>query len=98
MKPVVRRCYVEDDMPVVSRFPGIVIAMYWDDHVPAPFHAKYGEYEIIVHIATGVVEGRFPKRALRHVMEWCELHKDELLDNWERCRRKVAPNPIDPLE
>ena len=64
----------------------------------AHFHAKYGEYEVIVHIATGVVEGRFPKRALRHVMEWYELHKDDLLDNWERCRRKDALNPIDPLE
>ena len=56
-------------MPVVSRFLGIVIAMYWNDHVPAHFHARYGEYEVIVHIDTGVVEGRFPKRALRHVME-----------------------------
>ena len=62
--------FSEYNMPVISRFLGIVIAMYWDDHVPAHFHAKYGEYEVIVHIATGVVEGRFPKRALRHVMEW----------------------------
>ncbi len=85
-------------MPVISRFLGIVIAMFWDDHVPAHFHAKYGEFEIIVHIHTGVVEGQFPKRALRHVIEWYELHKDELLDNWERCRRKEAPNPIEPLE
>ena len=60
-------------MPVVSRFLGIVIAMYWNDHAPAHFHAKYGEYEIVVHIATGVVEGRFPRRALRHVLEWYEL-------------------------
>ena len=44
-------------MPVVSRFLGIVIAMYWNDHAPAHFHAKYGEYEMVVHIATGVVEG-----------------------------------------
>ena len=85
-------------MPVISRFLGIVIAMYWNDHAPAHFHAKYGEYEIVVHIATGVVEGRFPRRALRHVLEWYELHKDDLLDNWERCRKKEAPIPIDPLE
>ena len=85
-------------MPVVSRFLGIVIAMNWNDHVPAHFHARYGEYEVIVHIDTGIVEGRFPKRALRHVMEWYDLHKDELLDNWERCRRNEAPNSIDPLE
>lgn len=85
-------------MPVISRFLGIVIAMFWDDRVPAHFHAKYGEYEIIVQIHTGIVEGQFPKRALRHVIEWYELPKDELLGNWKKCRRKEAPNPIEPLE
>ena len=55
-------------MPIISRFLGIVIAMYWDDHSPPHFHAKYGDYEITVDILTGIVEGRFPKRALRHVM------------------------------
>jgi hypothetical protein len=85
-------------MPVISRFLGIVIAMYWDDHVPAHFHAKYGEYEITVDIHTGVVAGRFPKRALRHVLEWYELHKDELLEDWDLCRNRQMPNPIEPLE
>ena len=47
-------------MPTISRFLGIVIAMYWDDHAPPHFHAKYGEYEITVNINTGVVEGNFP--------------------------------------
>ena len=56
------------------------------------------EYAIIVHIATGVVEGRFPKRALRHVTEWYDLHRDELQANWQRCRAREAPDPIAPLE
>lgn len=59
-------------MPIISRFLGIIIAMYWDDHTPPHFHAKYGEYEVIVNILNGVVEGKFPKRALRHVLEWYE--------------------------
>jgi len=46
-------------MPVISRFLGIIIAMYWDDHTPPHFHAKYAEYEIIVNILTGVVEENF---------------------------------------
>ena len=50
-------------MPVVSRFLGIVIAMPWKDHAPAHVHAKYGENETVVHIATGVAEGQFPKNA-----------------------------------
>ena len=62
-------------MPEISRFLGIVIAMFYRDHVPAHFHAMYGDYEITVTIETGIVTGRFPRRALRHVLEWYELHK-----------------------
>jgi hypothetical protein len=85
-------------MPVISRFLGIVIAIYWDDHSPPYFHAKYGEYELTVNIHTGVVEGKFPKRALRHVLEWYELHKGELLEDWELCQKQEMPNRIEPLE
>ena len=85
-------------MPIISRFLGIIIAMYWDDHTPPHFHAKYGDYEVTVNIMTGVVEGKFPKRALRHVLEWYELHKEELNNNWERCRTREMPKQIEPLE
>ena len=85
-------------MPIISRFLGIVIAMYWDDHSPPHFHAKYGEYEITVNINTGIIEGVFPKRALRHVLEWYELHKDELLEDWNICRKQEQPKQIEPLE
>ena len=53
--------------------------MYWDDHAPPHFHAKYAEYEITVNILTGVVEGKFPKRALRHVLEWYDSIKTNSL-------------------
>jgi hypothetical protein len=85
-------------MPIISKFLGIIIAMYWDDHTPPHFHAKYGEYEITVNIHTGVVEGKFPKRALHHVLEWYEMHKDELKANWDRCQNNEALGPIEPLE
>lgn len=85
-------------MPEISRFLGIIIAMYWEDHAPPHFHAKYAEYEITVNILTGVVEGKFPRRALRHVLEWYELHKDELVENWKLCQANKSLNPIEPLE
>ena len=85
-------------MTVISRFLGIVIAMYWDDHSPPHFHAKYESYEVMVNILTGVVEGKFPKRALRHVLDWYDLHKDELMEDWELSRNNELPNPIEPLE
>ncbi len=85
-------------MLVISRFLGIIIAMYWDDHAPPYFHAKYAEYEITVGIITGLVEGKFPKQALRHVLEWYDLHRDELIENWKLCEKDGAPKPIEPLE
>lgn len=85
-------------MPVISRFLGIAIYMYWNDHLPPHYHAKYGDYEIIIEIETGVVTGSFPKRALRHVLEWHDLHQSELMANWELCRQQEELKSIFPLE
>jgi len=85
-------------MPVVSKFLGIVIMMYFNEHNPPHFHAKYGEYKIIVYLENGIIEGKFPKRALKIVLEWYELHKDELLEDWELCASRQQPKPISPLE
>jgi len=85
-------------MPVISRFLGITIAMYWNDHLPPHYHAQYGKHKIIIDIATGLVTGLFPKRALRHVLKWHNLHQEELMANWEICRRKQMPQDIEPLE
>lgn len=51
-------------MPEISRFLGIVIAMFYSDHAPPHFHARYGEYEVTVRIDDGAVDGHFPRRAL----------------------------------
>ena len=85
-------------MPEISRFLGIIIAMFYKDHAPPHFHAVYGEYVITVEIVSGVINGRFPKRALRHVLEWLELHKDELLENWQLTEEKKPLKKIAPLE
>jgi hypothetical protein len=85
-------------MPELSRFLGIVIAMFYKDHGPAHFHANYGEHEISVEIDSGNVNGKFPKRALRLVLEWYELHKDELKNDWELARQKKPLKAIPPLE
>jgi hypothetical protein len=85
-------------MPEISRFLGIVIRMFYRDHAPAHFHAEYGDYEITVAIETGVVEGRFPRRALKAVLEWAEMHRDDLLANWHLARLEQPLNPIEPLE
>jgi hypothetical protein len=85
-------------MPEISRFLGIVIGMFYNEHGVAHFHAVYGEYEISVDVESGVFHGNFPPRGLRHVLEWAALHKQELLDNWELARQGRPLNRIAPLE
>lgn len=85
-------------MPEISRFLGIVIAMFHREHDPAHFHAYYGEFKIIVEIETGKVIGKFPSRAEKLVLEWLQLNKNELKKNWELSKNKQALNKIQPLE
>jgi hypothetical protein len=85
-------------MPEISRFFGIVIAMLHREHGPGHFHARYGDQEVTVDIETGMVTGRMSKRALRLVLEWYELHRDDLAADWERACRKESLQPIPPLE
>ena len=86
-------------MLVVSRFFGIAIAFYWEDHVPPHFHAKYSGDEGMIDIRTGeVIRDSLPRRALSLVDEWRQLHIDELLANWERARGRQPLAYIGPLE
>lgn len=65
-------------MPVISRFFGIVIMMYYNDHNPLHFHAKYGEHEILLTLQGSKIEGYLPPRALAMVQEWLGQHADDL--------------------
>jgi hypothetical protein len=65
---------------------------------PPHFHATYGEYDVTVGILDGVVSGTFPKRALRHVLEWLELHQQELLNDWQLASQRQPLKQIAPLE
>lgn len=85
-------------MPVISRFLGIAITMLFDEHEPPHFHASYGEYEVSVFIRDARVIGRFPRRSLRHTLEWLRVHRAELLENWDLARNKRPLKPIPPLE
>lgn len=85
-------------MPEISRFFGIVIAIFYRDHLPLHFHAIYGGYEMTVDIETGVIHGDFPKRAVRLVFEWLDLHKDELQEAWHLAEANRPLKRIPPLE
>lgn len=85
-------------MPRISEFYGIVITMYWGDHAPPHFHAYYGEHDAQVSIATGeVLGGSLPRRASRLVEEWAQLHRMELMENWDKARNDQPLGRIEPL-
>lgn len=84
-------------MPVLSRFYGIIIRMYFQqaEHNPPHIHALYGEDMAAVDIQTGeVLEGHLPPKALAMVREWSAIHKNDLLHMWETQEFKV----LSPLE
>lgn len=86
-------------MPEISRFLGIVIAMFYSEHNPPHFHARYGEYKIEIAIKTlSVLAGKLPPRAMGLVMEWASRHQDELMADWELACQNVELKHIDPLE
>ncbi|WP_423224033.1 DUF4160 domain-containing protein [Candidatus Amarolinea aalborgensis] len=81
----------------MSTFYGIKITMNYHDHLPPHFHAEYQDYEVIVEIGTGSVTGKMPRRALSLIWTWLDEHHAELVENWERARRRQLLSPIDPL-
>lgn len=85
-------------MPEISRFFGIVISMFYDEHNPPHFHARYGEFKAQIVIESLVVkEGFLPARVLGLVVEWASMHKPELLENWNNAKKTIEPNKIAPL-
>ena len=86
-------------MPEISRFLGIVIHMYFRDHEPPHFHARYGAAVARIRIAPiGLLGGSLPPRPLALAVEWASLHQGELLENWHRLRTERRPIRIPPLE
>lgn len=86
-------------MPEISRFFGIRILMFYNDHAPPHFHAEYAGDRVAIEIESlAVMEGRLPRRALGMVTEWADGHRDELVEDWRRARMGLPLLAIRPLE
>lgn len=88
-------------MPRISEFNGIQIYMYYNDHMPPHFHALYVEDEVIILICTStnpssVYAGNIPRARLKSVLQWADLHCEELMNNWELARAGMPLNKIAP--
>jgi len=86
-------------MPEISRFYGIIIAMFFNDHNPPHFHARYGGEKVAIEIESfRILEGYLSPRALGLVIEWAAQHRNELLQDWELAKNNQAPKKIEPLK
>ncbi|MUG97276.1 DUF4160 domain-containing protein [Scytonema sp. UIC 10036] len=86
-------------MPEISRFFGIIITMYYNDHPPPHFHVRYNQQKAIVSIETlEILEGELTSRLFKLVLEWATLHQSELMADWELARDNQPLNKILPLE
>lgn len=86
------------EVPRLATFHGIVIYMYIRDHGVAHFHALCGDDEAVIEVATGeALAGELPRRQMRMVREWTELHRQELLAAWQRASMGELPGTIEPL-
>ena len=80
-------------MPEICRFLGIVISMYFDEHNPPHFHVRYNDFRAVIGIRDlNQLDGQLPAKVRGLVLEWAEIHQDELLVMWEtRDFHKIAP-------
>jgi hypothetical protein len=86
-------------VPEIARFFGMVIQMYWDEHNPPHFHVIYeGKKSSIDIINLKLIEGSLSRRALNLVLDWAEIHQNELLEDWKICEQKQMPKKINPLK
>ncbi len=85
-------------MPEISRFFGVIIRMYYDEHEPPHFHAIYGDDEAQVGVdPIHVLRGELSSRTVSMIVEWAALHQRELMDNWQRLRADQPTRKIQPL-
>jgi len=84
-------------MPEISRFYGIIIYIFYDEHNPPHFHAFYEGKKALITIKDGVVKGEMPKRALKLIFEWMENHYNDLLEDWELAVKGEPLKKIEPL-
>ena len=85
-------------MPEISLFYGIRITMYYSDHNPPHFHAEYAGHKALFDVLSGCVfRGSLPARQLKLVLAWNEIHRDELMQNWELAKDAKPLNRVNPL-
>lgn len=86
-------------MPEISRFYGIVIQIFYNEHLPPHFHATYGEYRVQIDINNiSVLSGEMPRKGLNLILDWAEIHRNELLRIWNLSEQEKPLPKVEPLK
>ena len=86
-------------MPEISRFFGIIIRMFYDEHNPPHFHAEYSGNKAVFDFQGNVLKGSLSSRtATKLVREWTDLHLSELNEDWKLARESKTIKKIEPLK
>lgn len=86
-------------MPEISRFFGIIIAMYYKEHNPPHFHVRYNDFKAIISIKDlAILEGKLPPKVLGLAIEWASQYQSELLEDWNLAQKFAELKRIPPLE
>ncbi|NCO56356.1 MAG: hypothetical protein COS14_08915 [Bacteroidetes bacterium CG02_land_8_20_14_3_00_31_25] len=87
-------------MAEICRFFGIIIQMYGNDHIPAHIHVTFNKYKAIIEIETGeILQGSLPSKQLKYVQVWTDIHKEELLENFNNLRAEIQTfKKLKPLQ
>lgn len=85
-------------MPRLSEFFGIIIYIRFLDHNPPHFHAEYQNDKVTIEIENGKVKGEMSERALRLILEWLSIHRDEIKQAWNKAANGDDPGIIEPLK
>ena len=88
-------------MPTISSFFGLIIRMFFapKEHNPPHIHVQYQSHKAIIDIVSNeLTDGYLPPRQQRFVQAWVDIHKEDLLTNWELCQHGEEPVKIEPLK
>jgi hypothetical protein len=86
-------------MPEISRFFGIIIRMFYDEHNPPYFHADYQGNKAVFDFNGNVLKGDIKSKTARKLIrEWVDLYAKELMENWNLARNDKKIKKISPLD
>jgi hypothetical protein len=86
-------------MPLLARFYGILVRVWWSDHPPPHIHVYYAEHQASISIETlEILTGQLPRRVKVLVLEWTMQHRDDLRAAWAAAQRREPPGQIGPLD